>query len=89
MTAYAEALAIIERHLASEKLSDGYKRHEKYNIPRFAVMLCEELHSWIGRDDVSLDSIVLADAMCSGSVDYASKMALTCSMLREREATDA
>ena len=54
-----------------------------FGIPMYALRLCRRLHAIIGREDVSLRDVVMADTCASGHVDYHRKFALYCAELAE------
>lgn len=75
----APFVAVVKKHVENRKQIPDYMAQDPiYQVPKYVVIMCEELRDLIGRQDVELMDVLRIEKTAVGHSDYQHKLALRC-----------
>jgi hypothetical protein len=70
---------MVERHLQNRRaIPDFMMTDMLYNVPKYVVIMCQDLCGLIARPDVDLIDVLRIEKTVVGHSDYQTKLALRC-----------
>lgn len=70
---------MVERHLMNRKAIPDYMMTDlAYHVPKYVVIMCQDLCGLIARSDVDLMDVLKIEQTAVGHSDYQTKLALRC-----------